>query len=81
MNRIKILGDEFFAEPKFLSPLTGSLQDLVPAVGLQDRDIILLFIFSDLFGHLHALAEDLHQFIVEVIDLVTKFIQSLVISF
>jgi hypothetical protein len=71
MHRIKILGDELFAQSDLISSLESSFQYLVPAIGLKDRDIIVLLVFTNFLSNLHTLTQYLHQFIVEVIDLLT----------
>ncbi len=47
----------------------SSFEDFVPAVGLQDRDIIIFLELADFVGDLHTLSEQLQQFIIKVIDL------------
>ena len=42
---------------------------------LMAGNIILLFVLADLVGNLHALAEELHEFIVEVTDLLSQCLQ------
>ena len=53
------------ASPVFES----AFEYLVPAVGLQNGDIIIFLEFTDLVGNLHTLSEQLQQFIIEMIDL------------
>ena len=55
MNRVKILGDEFFAQSDLITSLECSFQYLVPTIGLQDRDIIILFVLTNFFSNLHTL--------------------------
>ena len=60
MDCIEIFCNELPAEAKLFSPLTGSVEDLIPPVGLKNGNIILLFIFRDFLSHLHPLTQDLH---------------------
>ena len=70
MYRIKIFGDELPAQSQLFRTLTGPVEDLIPTAGLQDGDVIFFFVLCNLFRHAHTLAEDLHQFIIQVVDLV-----------
>ena len=44
MYRIKVSGNKIFTEPQLLSFQKRSVEDSVPAIGLQNGDIIFLFI-------------------------------------
>jgi len=72
---VEVAGKELMAQSVFLAFLESFFQYLIPAVGLQDGDIVIFFVFTDLFGDLHALGKDLQQFIIEVIDLLAQFFQ------
>ncbi len=43
----------------------------VPTVRLQNCNIIIFFVLSDFFRNLHPLADNLHQFVVQLIDLLS----------
>ena len=49
MHRVEILGDEFFAQPKLVATLKRTLQYFVPAVGLQDGDVVVFFYIDQSF--------------------------------
>jgi hypothetical protein len=52
MHGIKILCDELFAQSQDLTFLNGPLQNFIPAIGLQNGDVIVLLvlaIFSEIF--------------------------------
>ena len=56
---------------------TTLVQDLVVTVGLQHRHIVLLLILSDLTTHTHTLRQQLHQLVVELVDLLTQLTDTL----
>ena len=44
---------------------------MVPPVGLQDGHVIVFFILADFVGNFHPLPEELHQFVINMIDLLS----------
>ena len=48
------------------------VQNLVVSIGLQHRHVMLLLVLTDLAAHLHTLGKQVHQLVVELIDLLTQ---------
>lgn len=68
VNRIKVFGYKFLTQAQFIAFGESPFQNTVPAIGLQDGDIVIFFVLADMLCHFHPLAQDLHQFIIQVID-------------
>src|SRR4029453_5999289 len=66
VHGIEILRDKLLAQAQRFTFLKCSLQNFIPAVSLQNGDVVILFVFANLFSNLHTLAQYLHQFIVKV---------------
>ena len=49
VHGIKILCDELFAQSQRFTLLNRSFQNLIPSIGLQNGDVIVLLVFADLF--------------------------------
>ena len=70
MYRIKIFGDELPAQSQLFRTLTGPVEDLIPTAGLQDGDVLFFFVLCNILLQAHTLTQNLHQFIIQVVDLV-----------
>ena len=71
VHSVKVFRDELTGEAEVVAFLICLLQNFVPAVGLKDGDVIVLFEFTDLISNLHTLTEQLQQLIIEMIDLLS----------
>ncbi len=71
VHRVKIFGNEFLAQTQFISFFEGPFQNCIPPVGLQNGNIIFFFVLTDFFRNFHSFPKDLHQFIIELIDLLS----------
>ncbi len=71
MYSIKIFCNKFLAQAEFISFLKSSFQDCIPAICLQNRNIIFFFVLSDFFRNFHSFTDNLHQFIIELVYLLS----------
>ena len=51
-------------------------QDLLPAIHLDNRDVVAFLVFANPCTHFHAASQELQQFIVDIVDLTPKTAQS-----
>ena len=49
--------------------------DLIPPVRLQDGDVVLLLVLTDLFRDVHPLGHDVQHFMIDLVDLFAQFLQ------
>src|SRR6185295_11939348 len=73
VHSVKILCDEFFTQTEFLPLSRRPLQYFIPTVGLENGNVVILFILTYPVGDFHTLAKQLHQFVIEMIDLLPQF--------
>src|SRR6185436_12022671 len=73
VHSVEILCDEFFAQTEFLPLGSRPLQYFIPTVGLQNGNVVILFILTYPVGYFHTLAKQLHQFVIKMIDLLPQF--------
>ena len=72
MDVLKDAGDELGIHACERSLSTTLVQNLVVAVGLQDRHIVCLLILTNLTTYLHATGQHIHDLIVEFVNLLTQ---------
>ena len=75
MNSPENLDDKFFAQSFFSSLFNFVPQDFIPPACLQDGDIILLFVFSDLSGNRHTMFKDIHELFIIFINFMPQIFE------
>ena len=77
MDALEDLGDELgpHATERTLDTTLG--EDLVVARGLEDGHVVLLLVVAYLAAYAHTLGEDVHDLVVELVNLLTQADESL----
>ena len=76
MNVLKNLSSKLRAHATERSLSTTLVKNLVITVGLNDSHIMLLLVSTNLTAYTHTLSQEIHQLIVEFINLTTQLMQT-----
>ena len=74
---LKDVGDELRIHTTEGTLGTTLVQNLIVTIGLKDGHIVLFLVLTNLTTNLHALGEQIHQLVVELVDLLTKLADAL----
>ncbi len=77
MDALEHLGDELGGHTRQGSLHATLLQNLVVATRLQYRHIMFLLVLAYLAAHTHTLGQELHQLVVNLVNLLTHLLDAL----
>ena len=72
MDEAEEVSDEVIGDTDLSGLADTAPKDVVVALGLDDGDVVILFVSADLTRDVHSLGEDLKQLGVEGVDVLTQ---------